>query len=140
MFTIAFPLLLPHRVTGTLLLSYLDEKIAHEVEEKMLNILGRDGFNWQLRLISDRPPMKKRHANRRLAKDLTEIARKWEIPLSQESSLWPSVAGLVPRSTEVICGIGPVVQNLYTPNEAVQRISFMQRTLLLAQFLSQDIR
>ena len=32
-------------------------------------------------------------------------------------------------------GVGPVAQDLYTSREAVSRISLVQRTLLLTQFL-----
>jgi hypothetical protein len=31
--------------------------------------------------------------------------------------------------------MGPVARDLYTPQEAVQRISMVQHTLLLAEFL-----
>jgi hypothetical protein len=41
----------------------------------------------------------------------------------------------VPAKAGVICGTGPVAQDLYTPQESINRISLMQRTLLLAQFL-----
>jgi hypothetical protein len=34
-----------------------------------------------------------------------------------------------------VCGVGPVARALYTPDESVDRISLMQRTLLLAEFL-----
>jgi hypothetical protein len=37
----------------------------------------------------------------------------------------------------VVCGAGPVVKDLYTARAAVQRISLVQRTLLLAEFLLQ---
>ena len=129
----AFPLLLPHRYTATLLMSYLDPEIAARTEEQIRTILGRKGFRWELELISDRPPMKERKASARLAKALAKVAEQWEIPLAKESSLWPSVGGLVPGSAAVLCGMGPVAQDLYTPNESIQRIGLLQRTLLLTQ-------
>ena len=79
--------------------------------------------------------MKKRKANDRLVKSLTDVAGQWEIPLEFESSLYPSVAGLVSGRASVVCGIGPVAQDIDTPQESILRISLMQRTLLLAQFL-----
>jgi D-alanine-D-alanine ligase len=45
------------------------------------------------------------------------------------------VAGLVPTEVPVICGLGPVVEDLYTPQERILRISLIQRTLLLTQYL-----
>ena len=133
-------MLLPHRYTSTLLMSYLDLKVANHAEKQMREILGREGFQWELELISDRPPMKERSASTRLAKALSEVAAKWEIPLGKESSLWPSVGGLVPKSSAVLCGVGPVAQDLYTPNESIQRIGLLQRTLLLTQFLVQELQ
>jgi hypothetical protein len=39
-----------------------------------------------------------------------------------------------------VCGVGPVARDLYTPHEAVNRISLMQRTLLMVELLAQDIK
>ena len=129
------PMLLPHHVTATLLISYPDQAAADRVESQIREILNGKGTKWKLERLSDRAPMKDRRASIRLAKALTQVAEKWEIPLYRESSVWPSVAGLVPASTGVVCGVGPVARDLYTPHEAVDRISLVQRTLLLAQFL-----
>lgn len=67
------------------------------------------------------------------------MASKWDISLGRQSSAWPSVAGLVPKDTACLCGIGPVARDLRTPQEAVQRISLVQRTLLLAGFLAEAV-
>jgi D-alanine-D-alanine ligase len=45
----------------------------------------------------------------------------------------------VPVKTPCLCGLGPVARELSTPNEAVQRISLVQRTLLLAEFLANQL-
>ena len=108
---------------------------ADQVEEQMRKLLDKKGPRWELDLLSDRPPMKERRATVQLAKKLTEIAQEWEIPLKRESSVWPSVAGLVPAKTACLCGIGPVARDIGTPHEAVQRISLVQRTLLLAEYM-----
>ncbi len=133
--TEAFPQLLPHRVISTLLVSYLNVHDADEVEQEFRNLFGEKGYQTRLEMISDRSPMKKRKANDRLLRSLQKAASVWDIPISHESSLYPSVAGLVPSSATVVCGIGPVAHDLATPKEAVQRISLLQRTLLLAQYL-----
>jgi D-alanine-D-alanine ligase len=83
--------------------------------------------------------MKERKGNIQLAKSLENIAREWEIPWSKDSSLWPSVGGLVPAKTAVICGLGPASRDLYMPKEAVNRTSLIQRALLLALFLEQKL-
>jgi D-alanine-D-alanine ligase len=104
----------------------------------MREMLLEYGFSCQLERISDRPAMKNRSANKRLVAELAEVASNWEIPFGKESSLWPSVAGLVPSTTPVVCGLGPVTRDAYTPNEAVERISLLQRTLLVAEFLAKQ--
>ncbi len=82
--------------------------------------------------------MKERRHNLRLAKKLSVIADQWDIPLIHDSSVWPSTGGLVPASVPVVCGLGPVSKDLYTPQEGVSRSSLIQRTLLMAQFLAQE--
>jgi len=138
--TSSFPMLLPHQVTATLVLSYNDAELADEIEEQIKKLFKQATFKWNLKTISDRPPMKERPSSLQLAKPLASVAQKWEIALSEESSVVPSVAGLVPDNIPVICGIGPVARDLYTPQEAVNRISLIQRTLLTAEFLAQDIK
>jgi D-alanine-D-alanine ligase len=138
--TESFRMFSPHRIIATVVLSYLDPKIADTAEEEIKTVFGKKGLKWSIEQVSDRPPMKERRTNIRLAKSLLAAAKKWEIPLEQESSLMPSVGGLVPASVPVVCGVGPVARDLYTPNEAVNRISFMQRALLMAEFLAQDAK
>jgi D-alanine-D-alanine ligase len=138
--TSAFQMLLPHAVNVTLMLSYGQESVADKAESQIKEILGKEGFKWDLKLLSDRPPMVKRPANQRLAESLAEVASQWDIPFGRESSLWPSVCGLVPSTVAAVCGLGPVAQDLYTPREAVERISLLQRTLLLAEFLAKAVK
>jgi hypothetical protein len=133
--TEAFPHLLPHRVICTLLVSYLDVRAADRIEKELRGLFDEKGYKIGMEMISDRSPMKKRKANDRLLRSLQKASEVWEIPLSHESSLYPSVAGLVPSSANVICGIGPVARDITTPKEAVQRMSLLQRTLLLTQYL-----
>ena len=130
---------LPHRVTATILMTYRDTKRADDALRKLRAILGTGGPKWELVQISDRPPMRERSANARLLAKLTDIAKRWDIPLKPEFSRWPSVAGLVPADTPCLCGIGPETRDRGTPQEAVQRISLVQRTLLLAEYLAADL-
>ncbi|EXJ14750.1 ATP-grasp domain-containing protein [Imhoffiella purpurea] len=131
----AFPMRLPHRVQVSLQVSYPDLEQAHALDRAMRHILRGGGVHWDLALIADRPPMHERRANTALEHRLQRIAEQWGIPLGSESSLWPSVAGLVPDAVPVVCGVGPVARELYTGRESVSRISLVQRTLLLTQFL-----
>jgi D-alanine-D-alanine ligase len=134
------PMRLPHRITATILVTYPDPGAIAPLEEQMRAILGKSGPRWELVLLSDRPPMRERAGNLRLVKSLTEVAKQWEIPLNHESSTYPSVAGLAPSKTACLCGMGPVARDLSSPNEAVQRISLVQRTLLLAEFLANQLK
>ena len=134
--TDAFPTLLPHRVTVSLHIGYLDDKTADEAENSVRRLLGKNGMRWKLERICDRPAMKERRVNNALARALSDVAEKWDIPIVGDSSVLPSAGGLVPPKTPVLCGIGPVARDLYTPSEAVNRISLIQRTLLMAQFLA----
>ena len=138
--TTSFQMLLPHAADVTLMLSYGEESVADEAEKHIREILGKGGVKWDLKLLSDRPPMVNRPANRRLAESLAEMAAQWDIPFGRESSLWPSVCGLVPSSVAAVCGLGPVAKDLYTPRETIERISLLQRTLLLAEFLAKAVK
>ncbi len=132
-----WPMRTPHRLSATLLMSFLDIPKADDLENRIRNTLGKSSFRWKLELIASRPPMKDRVANKRLASALTNTAAELEIELKSGSSLWPSVGGLVTGKTAVVCGMGPHSRSLYTPQEAIQRIGLIQRTIVLAQFLLQ---
>jgi len=129
------PMRLPHRVTATIVITYPNKEAVSAVEEKIRSILGKTGPKWELELLTDRPPFIERPEGQRLCEELREVAGKWQIPLNHESSAWPSVAGLLAGDQPVLCGLGPVARDLRTPQESVLRISLVQRTLLLSQFL-----
>lgn len=138
--TEAFPMLLPHRIRARLLVTYYKKAMADSIERQIRDIFGRGHVKWELQLMSDRPPMIERAANKRLQKALESVADKWEIPLAGSTAVWPSSAGLCPASVGIVCGLGPQARDLYTPREAVSRISFVQRTLLLSAFLYENGR
>lgn len=133
--TEAAPMLLPHRIEVTILMSYLEPKIADKTEGSIKEIIKGGGVASALSLISDRPPMRDRNKNRTLLNQLKETAEQWDIPIDDETSLWPTVAGLVPPTVPVVCGVGPVAKDLNTYKESVNRVSIMERTLLLTEFL-----
>lgn len=137
--TRAFPMLLPHAVDAEILVGYGEAKRADDAEEKMRILLGKDDYPWELELVSDRPAMKDRAENKALIDGLGRISEKWGIPLGTESALLPSVAGLVPKGTPVLCGTGPAARDPYTPQESVQRMSLLQRTLLIAAYLTSEV-
>ena len=126
---------MPHRVEVSLMMSYLNPTHADETEAAMRKALGRGGPKWSLTRLTDRPPMVDRPANQPLVDALEAAATKWDIGVERETSAWPSVAGLVAEGTAVVCGVSPAMQDGGTPDEAVQRISLVQRTLLLTEYL-----
>jgi len=133
--TSAFPHLLPHKLETTIQVGYPDARSGADVEAQMREALGTDR-PWMLEQVADRPPMAERRENLALYERLKGVAADWGIPLERESSVGPSVAGLVPPGVAVVCGMGPVGLDLYTPRESIQRISLVQRTLLLAEVLA----
>ncbi len=130
---------LPHIVTGTIIMTYPKAEKANETEQRMRDILGRGGPHWELELDSDRPPMNETPETLGLYRQFAEVAADLEIPLKRDSSTWPSAGGLIPEGIPVLCGVGPVARELRTPNESVQRISLIQRTLVLAEFLARRL-
>ncbi len=133
--TEAFPRRLPHRVQAVLQVSYPTLGDADTTERKMKDLFKGCGIKWSLLRLSDRPPMVSDQLNTALYNDVKMTADTWDIPLATDSSLWPSAAGLVASPTPVLCGMGPVARGLHTSQESVSRISLVQRSLLLAQFL-----
>ena len=132
------PLNLPHRAHATVLLTYPSSEVADGIEKKMRAAVEKGGPRWELERIADRPAMTGHKKTVELAGAFAEAAKRWEIEIKPESSMWASVAGLAPPDTACLCGVGPVVRDLGTPHEAVKRISLVQRTLLLAQFLGEQ--
>ncbi len=101
----------------------------------MRAVIQRGGPKWELERLVDRPPLVHHRVSAGLLKDLEKTASTWELPLKATSSVWASAAGLVPEGIPCLCGLGPVARDLGTPQEAVNRTSLIQRTLLLAQYL-----
>ena len=129
------PLHLPHRVTADIVETYPTTTTGDTVARKLRGVLGKGGPRWELVTATTRPPFVERSAGRKLAAELTRIASGLDIALERGTSAWPSVAGLAPADKACLCGIGPVARDLRTPQEAVKRITLVQRSLLLAELL-----
>jgi D-alanine-D-alanine ligase len=138
--TESYPQMLPHRTISTVYVSYLNVKDAELVDDLMRKSTKSRDFRTTLELVSDRPPLKRSKKGDALYGRLKDVADQWEIPLNSEFSLSPSAGGLAPIKVPAICGMGPVAKDVDTPQEAVLRISVMQRALLLAQYLSNKAR
>jgi D-alanine-D-alanine ligase len=138
--TESYSQMLPHRVVANILVSYLNLKDADAAEMLMRNTIKTKDFKCVFELVSERPPLKRSKKGDVLYRQLKDVADQWQIMLDREFSLSPSVGGLVPAKIPAICGIGPVARDVATPQEGVLRISLMQRTLLLAQYLASRAR
>ncbi|MGK0201725.1 MAG: D-alanine-D-alanine ligase [Planctomycetota bacterium] len=139
--TSGFQNLLPHEVSATILINYLDAAAADRIEAELHRQLEqKDGLRVRLTPVGDRPPFLRSPASEELGNRLRAAADRWEVPFAEDSSLLPSVAGLAPASTAVICGVGPSATETFTSTESVERISVVQRTLLLAQFLLAEVQ
>ncbi len=133
--TVSLPLSPPHRAVATISISYLDLDKALALEAKIRDLFVPDGLGASLNLISDRPPLMPDPGGQNLVRTLAAAAGEWDVTLKAMSSRWPTVAGLAPSGVPALSGLGPMTRDLCTPREAVQRISLVQRTLLLARFL-----
>ncbi|MFC1735301.1 hypothetical protein ACFL1X_04235, partial [Candidatus Hydrogenedentota bacterium] len=128
-------LLLPHRATANLEMSFLASATADKLESDLKELFSNDRQKWSFKRLNERPPYTKTRENEALLAELCEVAESLDLPLNTDSSLLPSVAGLASGKKPVLCGVGPVARNLYTSRESVSRISLIQRTLLLAEYL-----
>lgn len=130
------PMLAPHRVDATITLTFADPAAGDELEQRVREALGKGGVAWSFERMASRPPVRESEERAALAARVGALADEWELPFGTESSVWPSAAGLVPEHTAVLCGMGPVGRDVSTAQEAVSRVSVVQRTLLLAAYLS----
>ena len=128
---------LPHVIRAEVLVSHSGETERDRIDGELRKILGKDGYRWDLESVADRPAFTRRSVSQTLLKRVEAVASRWEVPCESDSSLSPSVAGLIPERTAALCGFGPTVHDPYTPQESVQRISLMQTTLLLAGTLAE---
>ncbi len=134
--TASAPMLAPHRVDALVTVTYPEAGVADKLEARMREVLGQGSGTWSLETLDDRPPMRDSDSNASLVESLQAVAKEWALPFDVSSSTWPSAAGLVPDHVPVVCGLGPVGRDLYTGQEAVERVSIVQRTLLLAALLA----
>ncbi len=127
----------PHRIKADILVSFYEEKYLDEAVKKLHKLLKNKKNNTKVTLseVSNRPPFIERTKSKKLSMKFKKIAKEIDIELENTVSLWPSAAGLVAADIPVICGIGPVAENIHTPKERIKRISLLQRTLILTKYL-----
>ena len=137
--TEAHALHLPHRVTAGLLVTYRDVAQAAEVDKEIRTILGRGGCRWELATDWDRPPMPETAGGAALQAALNNAGHPHGIEFKRETSSVASVAGLVGDATPCVCGVGPVAYERGTPGENIERITLIERTVVLAEFLAGEL-
>jgi D-alanine-D-alanine ligase len=131
-----YSVLLPHRVTATIVVTYINEKLAEEAEKEIRETFksSSGGMKSYVETIEERPPLLRRK-NNEIISLLRQISEEWHLPFGTESSLLASAAGEVQADIPVICGFAPASKGLYTPNEAIHRSELIQRSLLLSLYL-----
>ncbi|MDR5658565.1 ATP-grasp domain-containing protein [Serpentinicella sp. ANB-PHB4] len=133
-----YSILLPHRVRATVCVTFIDQILADEIEDKIKDTfkVNRSDARVFIEKLAERPPLiRNKKQQSIIIEKLFKLSEDWKLPFGYESGLLSSAAGSVPWSVPVICGFGPVSQGLFTPNEAVHRGELLQRTLLLSLFL-----
>ncbi|MBW2011211.1 MAG: hypothetical protein JRI32_06080 [Deltaproteobacteria bacterium] len=129
--------LLPHKVHATICVSYLDSKKADLAEHQIRAMFSHSVKEIKVLMerLVDRPPLNRTGASQPLIKKIETLCEDWNLPFGTESSLLPTPAGEIPTDTPVLAGFAPPGRDIYTPNEAVHRGEFLQRTLLLSLLL-----
>ncbi|WP_420638903.1 ATP-grasp domain-containing protein [Candidatus Poriferisocius sp.] len=130
---------LPHQVRAGLLITYQDRERATELEREIRAILGRRGCRWDLTVDWDRPPMPETDQNAALLERWNDVADQHGISFQRTTSSVASLGGLVAATTPSLCGIGPAAHGRSTPDEHIERISLIERTLVLTEFLAQEL-
>ncbi|WP_353892709.1 ATP-grasp domain-containing protein [Proteinivorax hydrogeniformans] len=132
----SYSVLLPHSVKATFTVTFIDENMANIVDFKIKETLKSDKkIRTYVERIAYRPPFLQNGHSNDISVKLKKLSEKWKLPFGVESSLLTSPAGELASPNSSICGFAPYGKDLYTPNEAVHRGEFLQRTLLLALFL-----
>ena len=130
---------LPHRVTAGLLATYRDVEQIAELEKQIRQILGRGGCRWELETDWDQPPLPETPAGMQLLAALSRAGESHGVQFERQTSSVASPAGLVDADTPCVCGVGPVAYDRGTPGENIERISLIERTVVLAEFLAQQL-
>jgi D-alanine-D-alanine ligase len=134
--TKAYTMHIPHEVKVTLLMNYASVEKANQLEKTIYDIVSKVKKGYRLVKYAERPPLPQRTNNTKLANTIIELAKSKDIALSHQSSAWPSAAGIIPANIPVVCGLGPYAKEIYTLSEAINRLSMIQRCLLIANFLA----
>ncbi len=132
-----YPNLQPFRVDLSLICSYKRSSAADRVSSEVQRLFdgSKDGVRVFLESAVDRPEFSVGAGGRALLAALSQAAERWQIELKSSSALLPSVAGFVPDSVPVVCGLGPAAFESFTATESVSRLSLVQRTLVLSEYL-----
>jgi len=129
--------LVPHRVSATFTLTYVDKKKTMAVENGLREIFRTTskGVRTYVEKLEERPPFVRSEKSTALLEALKKSAEAWQLPLESESTLLPSPAGLIGKDKAVICGLAPGCKRLFTPEESINRTEWVRKTLLITNYL-----
>jgi len=132
-----YPMRLPHFCQAELLLSYLDKTAANEAEKHIARNPGQGRLYMDPGKNIRTPPDE---GKKKKSIPLQKIFQKWHRN-GKSPSIKNPLSGLpvpawYPIRWVLSVELGRWPQDLYTPHESINRISLLQRTLLLAQFFA----
>lgn len=130
-------MMLTHQVSITIHLTYVDSASADIMEEIIKNTFKSTSksITAHVGTLEVRPPMHKTSEQHRLITKLKNISEELQIPFGVDSKLVPSAGGDIAEGVPVICGMSPSANNLYSSNESINRLEFLQKILLLTNFI-----
>ena len=130
-------MLMPHRVNATLHITYLDSTKAKSAEKKVRDLFKSTNpqLKTYLETLEIRPPFLQNKQSNQLIESLKTLTKNWTTTLSSESTLLPSPAGLIQSDKAVVCGLVPGTKKLHTPLESINRTEWVQKTLLITEYL-----
>lgn len=124
------------RVDIAVVITFDSARTGDDLEAAVRQCVREAGDDISLVLRRDVPPLEDRESTHALIEHLEELAQAHQLPFGHRTSAIPSIAGRIAPPTALLCAMGPVAADLGTARESIQRLSLVERTLLLALFLA----
>ncbi len=134
-----YSVLMPHRITATIYITYLDATSARSAEIALRNAFKTSNRHLKtyVETLENRPPMIQNPNSKALSDALQSISASMGHTLESESTLLPSPAGVISTDKAVVCGLAPGSKKLFTSEESINRTEWVQKTLLITEYLMQ---
>jgi len=132
-----YSMLIAHKVTATVYITYVDGSKAKTAENALRDLFKTTNKNITtfVEKLEERPPLVAASSTKTLIDTFKTIGDAWSLPFDTESTLLPSAGGIINPQKAVLCGMAPATKRLYTPEESINRTEWVQKTMLMAQYL-----